>query len=51
VGADPCADLRKPLKAGQTLNIKISAPGFRATAARFTMRRGKLPKGGAFGLA
>lgn len=39
---------RKPFKAGQRLTIKVSAPGYESKAATFTMRRGKLPKGGAF---
>jgi hypothetical protein len=39
------------LKAGQVLTVKLSAPGYRAKAATFTVRRGKAPKGGAFGPA
>jgi hypothetical protein len=52
-GKSHALDLRKllpkaPLKAGQTLTVKISAPGYAAKAATFTIRRGKRPKGGAF---
>jgi hypothetical protein len=43
--------LKRALKAGQTLTIKVSAPGYRAKAATFTIRRGKPPKGGTFGPA
>jgi hypothetical protein len=39
---------KAPLKAGQTLIVKVGAPGYHAKAVKFTMRPGKLPKGGAF---
>jgi hypothetical protein len=37
---------KAPLKAGQKLTIKLSAPGHRAAAATFTFRRGRRPAGG-----
>jgi hypothetical protein len=37
-----------PFKAGSKLTIRIAAPGYKTKVATFTMRRGKLPKGGAF---
>jgi hypothetical protein len=53
-GKSHTVDLRKllgraPLKAGQTLTVKVSAAGYLARSATFTIRRGELPKGGTLG--
>jgi hypothetical protein len=55
-GSSHAVDVRKllkkaPLKAGQTLTIRISAPGYRAATATFTIRRGKRPSGGTLAVA
>jgi len=52
-GSAHTVDLRKllgttPLRSGQILTVKVSAPGYLAKAATFTLRRGSQPKGGVF---